>query len=202
MLKLIIVRHGVTEWNKEGRLQGKKDIPLSKEGEEQADKLAKRLKDEKIDIIYSSPLKRAYKTAETINRYHKLEIKTEEGLKEISYGIFDGISKEEREKDDNLKKIWAERKKDLLNNKFEGGESFADLLKRVERSLKKILDNDKKTILVVCHGQTKRALVKLLTNMSIEEIHMQRFKTTAVSIFEIDKKEAKTILINCAKHLE
>ena len=100
MLKLIIVRHGVTEWNKEGRLQGKKDIPLSKEGEEQADKLAKRLKDEKIDKIYASPLKRACKTAEIINKYHKLPINIEDGLREISYGIFDGISKEEREKDE------------------------------------------------------------------------------------------------------
>ena len=202
MLKLILIRHGVTGWNKENRLMGSTDMPLSNEGIKQAERLADRLKHEKIDIIYSSPLKRAYKTAEIINRFHNCKIIKEQNLKEISYGIFEGISKEEREKDDKLNEIWRKRKEDVVNFRIPKGESFSDLRERAKKALQEILKYDNKTILVVSHGQTKRALIQLLTNMSDQETQKLYFDTTALSIFEIDKKDIKTVVINCAKHLE
>jgi hypothetical protein len=72
LLKLILVRHGQTLWNREKRAQGISDIELSQLGRSQAECLALSLRDEKIDRIISSPLKRALQTAEMINRFHHL----------------------------------------------------------------------------------------------------------------------------------
>jgi len=202
MLKLIMVRHGLTEWNKEQRLQGKFDIPISKEGEKQAEKLAERLKNEKIDLIYSSPQKRAYQTAQIINKHRKIRIIKEKNLREISYGILDGTSKKKREQNKKLRQIWQKRREDVMNFKIPKGESFSDLLNRAKKVLNKILKYNNKTILVVCHGQIKRALIQLLTNMSNEETQKQYFHPTSVSVIEIGKRKIKKILINCTKHLE
>ena len=70
-MRLIIVRHGETSWNKQKRLQGQNDIPISKIGLKQAKVLAKRLSSKNIDVIYTSRLKRAIKTAEEIKKFHK-----------------------------------------------------------------------------------------------------------------------------------
>ena len=71
-LKLILIRHGETLWNREKRVQGISDIELSERGIEQVQNLANSLKDEAIDAIVSSPLKRAYQTARIINQFHNL----------------------------------------------------------------------------------------------------------------------------------
>src|SRR6185436_91891 len=69
-MRLIIVRHGESEWNRVGRYQGQCDAPLSDLGLRQAEALARRLSDEPLDVIFTSPLQRAAKTAEAIARYH------------------------------------------------------------------------------------------------------------------------------------
>lgn len=202
MIKIILVRHGLTKWNKEDRLQGNINTSLSSEGKKQAEKLAKRLRNEKIDIIFTSPMNRAYETAKIINKRHNYKLLIDENLKEIKYGIFEGFTKKELEQNKKLKGMWNKRKRDVMNFKIPKGESFSDLLKRAKKVLNKILKYDNKTILVVCHGQTKRALIQLLTDMSDEEAQKQYFHPTSVSVIEIGKKEIKKILINCTKHLE
>ena len=74
-MKLILVRHGETLWNRENRIQGHTDVELSDDGRMQVKKLALSMEKDKIDAIYSSPLKRAYDTARAIARFHDTEIK-------------------------------------------------------------------------------------------------------------------------------
>jgi broad specificity phosphatase PhoE len=82
-MKIILIRHGESEANAQGIMQGQKvDKSLSKLGREQATKLAKRLKNEKIEAIYSSDLKRAKETAEEINKFHNVKIKLDKRLRE------------------------------------------------------------------------------------------------------------------------
>jgi broad specificity phosphatase PhoE len=129
-MKLILVRHGQTLWNREKRIQGVTDIELSNRGKAQADCLARSLRDEKIDSIVSSPLKRAIQTAEAINRFHHLPIEPEEDLMELNMGDFEGIAFSEMIKDHG----------DFLTRRIEdpgsvvmpgaGGESLADLQER------------------------------------------------------------------------
>ena len=95
-MELYIIRHGETDWNKEKRLQGRSDTELNEYGIELAEITGEALKDVHFDCIYSSPLKRAYKTAEIIRGQRNLEIITDERLREISFGVVEGVPMSER----------------------------------------------------------------------------------------------------------
>ena len=90
MGRLLIVRHGETPWNVEGRLQGHADIDISEKGRQQAQKVAKRLADTPIDVAYSSDLARAWHTAEIILDQRNVPLHSTEGLRERYYGVFEG----------------------------------------------------------------------------------------------------------------
>ncbi len=92
---IILCRHGETEWNREGRYQGKTDIPLNGRGREQARQLAASLRDEPIAAVYSSTLARAYETGVEIARLHGLEVKRDPRLDEINQGLWEGLRREE-----------------------------------------------------------------------------------------------------------
>ena len=92
-MKIFITRHGQTEWNALGKLQGRKDIKLNEIGREQAVTTSEKIKNEKIDIIITSPLKRARETAEIINKQFNVEIVEDDRLMERCYGDFEGITK-------------------------------------------------------------------------------------------------------------
>src|SRR5690625_4830440 len=90
MGKIFMIRHGLTEYNKALRLQGSSDIPLNEAGLLQAKTASEFLKDEKFDVILSSPLSRAHATAEIINEHHDLKIHKMNELKEQYFGQFEG----------------------------------------------------------------------------------------------------------------
>ncbi|MCQ2573232.1 MAG: histidine phosphatase family protein [Treponema sp.] len=90
-MELYLVRHGKTLWNAENRLQGRSDIELNEEGISAAQELGEKLKDIPFDMIFSSPLKRAYRTAELIRGNREIEIIKDDRLMELSFGICDGI---------------------------------------------------------------------------------------------------------------
>ena len=94
-MKLILVRHGETDWNKQRRVQGLSNLGLNETGRKQADALAQVLRKEKVDAIYASPLRRARETAQAISRFHKVEVVTIDGLKELDVGEVDGMTYEE-----------------------------------------------------------------------------------------------------------
>jgi len=88
---LFLVRHGETDWNRNHkRLQGRKNIPLNAKGIDQAECLAEFFKDIEISASFSSPLSRAYQTANIINRFHNLPIEQDEQLIEMDFGIWEG----------------------------------------------------------------------------------------------------------------
>lgn len=93
---ICLVRHGETDWNLDGRIQGKTDIPLNKTGEMQAEECGEFLKDQKFDVVVASPLQRARKTADIINRHHGLPIVERDEFKERSFGKAEGLREEER----------------------------------------------------------------------------------------------------------
>ena len=89
-MELYLIRHGKTIWNAENRLQGRTDIELNEEGIAAAKELGEKLKNIHFDMIYSSPLKRAFNTAELIRGARNIEIIKDDRLREISFGIYDG----------------------------------------------------------------------------------------------------------------
>lgn len=150
MIKILITRHGETDYNKLGLIQGSLDIPLNKKGINDALKLKKRIDLKEIDICLSSPLKRAYDTA-LILTDNKISVICDDLLVERNFG------KNEGKKNDLelCKKDWCY----CLNNNENTGESLAALLERAREFLNKIktLYNNK-TILIVSHGSFIKAL--------------------------------------------
>ena len=136
-MQLILIRHGETSWNKEGRIQGISDIELSEAGIKQARLLALSLKDQPIDAIHASPLKRALKTAELINEYHRKEIQTHSDLMEMDQGDFEGYSfKELMSCEKDFLNKWIA---DPASVQMPNGESLNQLQTRAWRTLETIL---------------------------------------------------------------
>src|SRR3954468_9986848 len=98
MTDVLLIRHGETLWNQQGRMQGQDDSPLTTTGLEQARKLARRLKDVAFTTLYSSDLGRAHQTARCIADETGHEIVADQGLRERSFGIFEGLTNSEIEK--------------------------------------------------------------------------------------------------------
>lgn len=144
-MKLLLTRHGQTDWNVAGKIQGTTDIELNETGIEQAKATGEKLLDYNIDIIIASPLKRAKKTAEIIRGNRNIEILLDDGLKERAFGEFEGKTREEFDFDE----IWNYK----LNKKYENAESTRELFERVQGFLNKIQKEYKdKTVLLVTHG--------------------------------------------------
>ena len=184
-----MTRHGETIENKEEILQGQLEGELSKKGIGQAKKLAKRLKSEKIDAIYSSDLARASDTAKQIAEYHKkVPLVFVEELRERNLGSFTG----KKVKDVNLKNF----PKDV--------ETKSAMRKRTKKILDEVYGEYKgKCVLFVGHREINRILVMIILNQSLEESEkMGRPANTSVTIFEImEDEDNKVHLLNCVKHL-
>lgn len=195
-MRLILVRHGETEDNLKGIIQGQRPGKLTEKGKEQAKKLAERLKDEKIDVIFSSDLERAKETTKEIAKYHKVPVHYTSELRERSFGVFDG-------------KTGKEYFGYLERNNFskaefrpEGGESDLDLRERLTRFFKKLLkEYEKENILISAHGRANAMLLGVLLDLPIEiSVELTQFNT-CVNIVEIKEGKGKPQLINCIKHL-
>ena len=98
MTTLLLVRHGETDWNAEGRLQGHTDRPLNDFGRRQAEALAERLAGDGIDAIYASDLSRARETAEIVGARLGLPVVLEPGLRERNWGTWEGLTGSERDR--------------------------------------------------------------------------------------------------------
>lgn len=171
-MKLYLLRHGETDWNKEWRLQGSVDIPLNEKGVAQAQDAALRYKDLSFDVVISSPLQRALNTARIIAEPHGLTVQTDDRLREICFGDLEGKSVEESNRDPVLKTA--------RENFFDHpelyapvgkGESFEDLDKRCRSFLSDLKKNydDKTVILVSGHGALCKGLVRAAKNLPVAE---------------------------------
>lgn len=194
IMKLIITRHGETEENKIGKLQGHLPGKLSSLGIEQAKKVALRLKGEKIDYIYSSDLARAADTAKEIAKYHlDIPIEFTQELREKDLGELTGVNK------DKL----GVSKKDLITDVIQSkeGESHEQIVQRAESFYNKILKkHPDDTVLLVGHNGINKILISVITGQPKEEIPGQH--NTGVNIFEIDtNKNCKILVFNNADHL-
>lgn len=157
-MKLYVVRHGKTDWNTFGRIQGDTDIPLNRIGEKQAELIRNKIED-KVDICITSPLERAIRTANIIC---DLEVIIDERLKERDMGEYEGVT--------NLKYNKQEYWNYKLNKSDYGVEPIQDLFKRVNEFLDEIKNKyADKTVLVVSHGATIRALHYCINSYTEDE---------------------------------
>ncbi len=146
MTELLFVRHGETDWNRDGRLQGHADPPLNDAGREQARELARRLAGVDLDAVYTSDLRRAAETAEIVTEGRDLRPTPDPGLREIDVGSWSGLTREE------------------IEARYPGmhehdGESRKAHLDRVLHTVERIAAEHRgERILIVSHGGSLRAL--------------------------------------------
>ena len=128
MAEIILVRHGETEWNASETFRGRADVELNATGVRQAELLGKYLSADKIDLIYSSPLKRALRTAEAIARVQKIQVNAVENLIDFDFGEWQGLTLEEvKEKDEILYQDWLDTPEQV---RIPGGETLENVLSR------------------------------------------------------------------------
>ena len=199
MTKLILVRHGSTSWTKEKRYQGHSNIPLSKEGIGQAKKIADRLKKERIDICYTSKLKRAVQTAQEIVKFHKLKPIKQAELNERSYGKWEGLTEEEVKK--KYLNDYKNYEKERYKSRPTQGQSFFDLRQRVGPFIKKLVEQNKdKAVLIVSHNGTLRIIICVLMGYNEEKIPSLYLNPTSLTIIDLNKGKSELKLMNCNKH--
>ncbi len=200
MSKLLLVRHGITEFNNTRRFAGYSDVELSADGYRQIERLRNRLGNEKIDAIYSSDLKRALVTAEVISSGHNMDIVTCSELREIDYGELEGLTFEE------INRLYPEVA-DLITNfsfrlKFPGGESFEGFVERTSKFLDKLKSHTpSQTILIVSHSGPLRVLVCHL--LGIDQNHWQQIRLDNASLSIVGTYPQRVILslLNDVSHL-
>jgi len=199
--KLLLVRHGLTEYNRTRRFAGHTDIDLNPDGIQQVEKLRDRLADEKIDTVYSSDLKRAMSTAEIVSAGHDAEPVLCPELREINYGDIEGLTFEE------IKKQYPDMADSLANFttkiQFSGGESFSEFTIRTCRFLEKLKEHTpEETVLIAAHGGPLTTLVCEL--LGIGQSHWRAFHidNASLSIIHTYPKGGMLTLFNDTSHLK
>lgn len=199
--KLLLVRHGETEWNALGKFQGCKDIALSAEGIYQA-KLLKEKFEHSFDCIYTSPLKRALDTANVICSDINIKPEIENSLREINFGEWEGLSLKE------IRELYPENfikwKTDEVTAPLCGGDLSLKMasIRAKEAILRIVNENKNKKIMIVCHGGIIKAGLVGLFDWKMTMYHKIVLGNTAVCELSFDDDLNPTIItLNDTSHL-
>jgi phosphoserine phosphatase len=165
---IILCRHGETDWNTQGRYQGRTDVPLNARGREQARALACHLADERVDVVYSSTLERAYDTAVAIAQVHGLDVRRDPRFDEIDQGSWEGLRRDEIALRHPAElAAWQHHPLDL---RLPGGETLEEVRLRVRAALDDLmLLHSGKVICLVAHSVSMAVVKHELQGLSLRE---------------------------------
>lgn len=215
-MKLVLLRHGESEWNKENRFTGWTDVDLSENGVKEAEDAGKLLKEKgyTFDIAFTSVLKRANRTLEIVLKEMNLDIPVHYSyrLNERHYGALQGLNKDEMKKKFGEKQVHIWRRsydvrppeltknderypgndpkyKDLTPEELPLTECLKDTLERVLPYYNNEIKKhleNKENVLVVAHGNSLRSIIKYLENISDEDIMSVEIPTGVPYVYELD----------------
>lgn len=158
---IYVIRHGETDWNKTHRFQGQTDIKLNEAGREQAIKLRPLLQRLQIESVYSSPLIRAYETAELATQELKLSIQKDDRLRETHIGDAEGMTHEQVMENFGPESLvkWRSYEERLLDFHFPNGESKRQMMFRLRQVFLDIAQSSNRNVIAVfSHGMLMRAM--------------------------------------------
>jgi len=199
--RLLLARHGETDWNREGRWQGEQDIPLNDNGRAQAEALATRLASEGITAIHTSDLSRAAETARVVGARLGVEPQPSACWREIRLGSLTGQSNR------GVEKIHGELMTAVACSEgplAEGVEEFGEIMARLREGLGRVCEaHAGETVLVMGHGGTLKALIADVIGLPPRHIHHLSLRGNT-SLTEIDYRHGRPQLVrlNCTAHLE
>lgn len=198
-MKLLLARHGITDWNKSARFQGRTDRDLSEDGVNQAECLARRLKDFRIDVIYTSPLKRAFYTADEIAKPHGLSPVILPELEEINFGSWEGLSlKSLDEKHHEAFRRW---KSDPFFNPPENAETWPQLNERITRAVNIMTTSGHENVIAVTHGGIIRAILAIVLGLSPHSVWNIEVFNCSLSCIDINTSQSTLLFSNDTHHL-
>lgn len=201
MLRIILVRHGETTWNVEGRYQGQEDTPLSERGMAQAARLAEGLADVTIDRAISSPLKRSFITAETVCGRHGIAVSADERLSEINHGSWEGQLATEIQAaypDDFARWHTAPH----LVQMPDGGENLEDVRRRVRDAFDDYVSKyDGETLLVAAHDAVNKAIICDIMGLDMSHFWQIKQDNTCINVLEHDGDSWRIVLLNSTAHM-
>lgn len=199
--RLYLIRHGATPLTAEDRFSGAANVYLSEEGRAQVERLSQRLADDHIDAVYASPLDRTIETAEIIARPHSLNPIGRDGLREISHGHWEGMTRKEVETDFSEEYISWET--DPFTFAPEGGESGISVLARALPVIREIVVNHRdKNVVVVSHKATIRLVISSLLGFDVRG-YRDRLDQAPACLNVLDFKDtvhARLMLFNDVSH--
>lgn len=199
-MRLILVRHGQTEWNAGGRYQGQSNVALSDTGRKQARFLAERFPVRQLDAIYTSDLDRAKETAECVGKRLGLTVCPEKAFRELSFGDWEGLTYQE------ISSRWPEEAEKLFTAPDElvipHGETFRDLQKRALDKIYSLYEKHiDQTVAVFAHGAINKTILAGLMHIPLHYLWSLRQDNTAVNILRLDDGYVMVELINSTSHL-
>ncbi|HEY8416675.1 MAG TPA: histidine phosphatase family protein [Limnochordales bacterium] len=201
--RLLLTRHGETDWNVARRIQGWSDIPLNDHGREQARRLAARLRGTELAAIYTSDLARAMETAAIVSDGRPVALRVTETLRELSYGQWEGWTRDDLAAAGCLEWVQRWNAGDAVPPP-PGGEPLPAAWERAERFLScVVLRHPGETVLVVTHGGLLRLLVCLLQGLDYRAWGAVRTANTGLTEALVAPGEPALILrVNDTSHLE
>ena len=204
MTRILLVRHGETEWNVVQRVQGWTDTPLNAVGQAQAAALAERLRDVSITAVYSSDSSRAVQTVQPAAAEHGLPLQTMPELREKGFGVWEGLTKADLERDHT--DLWHRyHVLHELDSAIPGGETYTQVLDRMRLALCQILDahpGEDDTVLVATHGGSGRAFVLFALQAPLSTL--QRLRLDNTSLTRLDFRgiaDGRVIFLNDTGHI-
>jgi len=196
------VRHGETDWNRQKRVQGKRDIPLNSHGNSQAKALAKALNKLRPQAIYASPLSRAFVTAEIIAAEHGISPKPVVALAELDHGLWEGLTIEQVRADfPEQLALWLTQPQLL---ELPQGESLELLLKRALPALGEIRSQHQagETVIVVAHEAVNRTLLCHFLGWDLASFRSVKQENSAVNLIRFYAEHSCVSLLNDTCHLK
>lgn len=202
--RIIVVRHGETEWNVEGRLQGSQDSALTHRGRTQSERLGRALKKLKISAAYSSDLGRAQETARIALAWASktnVRFEVDPRLREISYGKIEGLTwREVEELHPTIHRSMEERRQDFAPP---GGETRGQLVERITATLKELGHRHRsETIFVVTHGGALSAFLRHVLGIPAAERRFVRAENCALNRFDLRGEHFRLITWGERSHLD
>jgi broad specificity phosphatase PhoE len=200
MQRLILIRHGQSEWNREGRLQGYEDSDLSVRGREQSRCLRERLEREVIDAAYSSTATRALETGR-IAVGHRLPIETLDSLREVNLGVWEGRpAAEVKKRYPEQAELWFRAPSKV---RIDGGEPLRSFRQRVTRAISRIRrQHETESIVVFSHGGVICAYLTSVLKLKLDDLWRFKILNGSVSAVIFPNGSPRIELLNDTSHLD
>lgn len=201
MVRIILIRHGETQWNIEGRYQGQEDTHLSERGLKQGRLVAEGLRNTHLDAAISSPLERSYMTCKFCADLHDLPVRKDDRLLEINHGDWEGCLAGEikAEYPTEFRQWHAQPQYVTMPG---GGESLEDVRRRVRDAFNEYaVTYAGQTILVAAHDAVNKAIICDLMGLDMSHFWQIKQDNTCINVVEYENGQWRVVLLNSTAHM-